>query len=203
MAKVDLKREYPALYKASAYEPAIVDVPAMKFITVSGTGFAQPSAEFQDAVAALYSVAYTLKFSLKKADPEKDFVVMPLEALWWTESGEPLEEEDRAKWCWTAMIAVPGFVTKTMVKKVVRETAERKHLLALSKVNLESFKEGVSAQIKHKGPYSEEGPTVRRLHEFIARQGLKPHGKHHEIYLNDPGRIAPERIRTIIRQPVR
>ena len=171
--------------------------------TVSGVGFAESSTDFQNAISALYTVAYTLKFSLKKAEPEKDFVVMPLEAQWWTESGKPINEAKRDKWCWTAMIVMPSFVTKTLVKKAVKEAAERKDLPSLGEVDLETFKEGLSAQIKHKGPYSEEGPTIQHLHEFIAEQGLKPHGKHHEVYLNDPSRTTPEKIRTIIRQPVR
>jgi hypothetical protein len=203
MATVEFKKEFSGLYKASAYEASVVDVPAMKFITVSGAGYPGPSGEFQDGIAALYAVAYTLKFSLKKTAGAGDFAVMPLEALWWTESGKPLDQESRENWCWTVMMALPGFVTKTLVKKAVKEAAERKELPALKQVELERIQEGLSAQIKHKGPYTGSDPTVKRLHDFIAEQGLKPHGKHHEIYLNDPSRTAPEKIRTIIRQPVR
>lgn len=203
MARFDYTKELPVLYKASAYEVSIVDVPEMKFITVSGTGFSEPSAEFQDAVGALYAVAYTLKFTLRRTAGAGDFAVMPLEALWWTESGKPLEQESRDSWCWTVMIVLPDFVTKTLVNKAVKEAAERKDLPALKQVELERIREGPSAQIKHKGPYAESGPTVKRLHDFIAEQGLKPHGRHHEIYLNDPSRTAPEKIRTIIRQPVK
>lgn len=203
MVRVDFKKELPGLYRASAYEVSIVDVPAIKFITVSGTGFAEPSAELQDAIGALYAVAYTLKFSLKKQAGAGGFALMPLEALWWTDTGKPLDQESRENWCWTVMMALPDFVTKTLVKKAVKEAAERKELPALKQVELERIQEGLSAQIKHKGPYAESGPTVKRLHGFIAERGLKPHSKHHEIYLNDPSRTAPEKIRTIIRQPVK
>ena len=192
--KIDVKE----LYRASAKEASIVDVPAMRFLMVDGTGNPNEHGDFQDAIQALYSLSYGAKFMLKKQGIEVK--VSPLEGLWGSAGG--LNPNQKADWKWTAMIMQPAEVTPSVLEKVRAEALRKKPLPALSRVRLEDFREGLAAQIMHLGPYSAEAPTITRLHEFIAKQGYRPVGKHHEIYLGDPRRSAPERLKTLIRQPI-
>jgi hypothetical protein len=186
------------LYRASAKEASIVDVPAMRFLMVDGTGNPNEPGDFQDAIQALYSLSYGAKFMLKKQGIE--FKVSPLEGLWGSAGG--LDPNQKTDWKWTAMIMQPAEVTPSVLEKVTAEALRKKPLPALSRVRLEDFREGLAAQVMHLGPYSAEAPTITRLHEFIAKQGYRPVGKHHEIYLGDPRRSAPERLKTLIRQPI-
>jgi hypothetical protein len=193
-AAIDVKE----LYRATAGEASIVDVPAMHFIMVDGTGNPNQPGAFQDAVQALYSLSYGAKFMLKKEGIE--FKVSPLEGLWGSAGGlNPNQETD---WKWTAMIMQPPAVTAPVLEKVRAEALKKKGLPAVARVRLEEFSEGLAAQIMHVGPYSAEAPTIARLLEFIEKQGYRRVGKHHEIYLGDPRRSAPERLKTLIRQPV-
>jgi hypothetical protein len=186
------------LYAASSKEPSIVDVPALQFLMVDGTGNPNQPGPFQDAIQALYSLSYGAKFMLKKAGTE--FRVSPLEALWGSAGGfDPSKKSD---WRWTAMIMQPAEVTPSVVEKVRTEAMRKKALAALSTARLETFREGLSAQVMHVGPYSAEAPTILRLHEFIQEHGYRLTGRHHEIYLGDPRRSAPERLKTLIRQPM-
>ncbi len=200
--RVDLKKELSHLYRPSSKEVTIVDVPPMRFLMVDGTGNPKTAPGFQDAMAALYSVAYTLKFMLKKSDPAQDYVVMPLEGLWWTEDQGGLAAGSPDAWKWTLMIALPDSVTGELVDEAAKEAMKKRDLPSLSRVRLETFHEGECVQIMHVGPYSEEGPTIARLHEFIRENGLEPAGRHHEIYLGDPRRCAPDKLKTVVRQPV-
>jgi hypothetical protein len=192
--KIDVKE----LYRATAQEPSIVDVPAMRFLMVDGTGNPNEPGDFQNAIQALYSLSYGAKFALKKQGVE--FKVSPLEGLWGSAGG--LNPNQKADWKWTAMIMQPAEVTPTVLEKVRAEALRKKPLPALSRVRLEQFREGLAAQVMHLGPYSAEAPTIARLHEFIEKQGFRRIGKHHEIYLGDPRRSAPERLKTLIRQPI-
>jgi hypothetical protein len=186
------------LYRATAREASIVEVPAMHFLMVDGTGNPNQPGAFQDAIQALYSLSYGAKFMLKKEGIE--FKVSPLEGLWGSAGG--LNPNQKADWKWTAMIMQPPAVTAPVLEKVRAEALQKKGLPALARVRLEEFSEGLAAQIMHVGPYGAEAPTIARLHEFIEKQGCRPVGKHHEIYLGDPRRSAPERLKTLIRQPV-
>lgn len=199
--KVDLKREHRDLY-AAPREPVLVDVPELAFLMVDGRGDPNTAPEYTQAIEALYSVAYTLKFTLKRAAEPFDYTVMPLEGLWWAPDMASFAAGDRSKWEWTAMIAQPDAVTAELVERAVEQASAKKPLPAAARLRLERFDEGRSAQVMHVGPYSAEGPTIERLHAFIAEHGLALRGKHHEIYLGDPRRTAPERLKTIIRQPV-
>ena len=152
----------------------------------------------QDAIQALYSLSYCAKFTLKKAGIE--YRVSPLEGLWGSAGG--FVPTKKATWRWTAMIMQPPAVTPAVLEQVRSDAMRKKPLPALAKVRLESFREGLSAQIMHVGPYSTEAPTIARLHDFIKKQGYRLAGRHHEIYLGDPRRSAPERLRTVIRQPI-
>ena len=200
MSKLDLRKELKQFYTSSK-KPNIVDVPEGKFLTITGRG--EPGGEaYQAALNALYSVAYTVKFGSKKEG--RDFTVMPLEGLWWwdTPATRLSEAPPREEWNWKSMIRQPDFVTDEMVEAAKEEAKAKKGLTEVDNIVLEVFEGGLSAQIMHIGPYSEEGPTVERLHAFIAGNGYRMRGIHHEIYLSDPRRSAPERWRTIIRQPI-
>lgn len=201
MAKIDLKKELKQFYSPSAEAVSIVDVPAMSFLMIDGSGNPNTAQEYSDAVAALYALAYALKFSIKQGDGS-DYAVMPLEGLWWTDDMAQFSVANKDIWQWTMMIMQPVPVTAELVAEVRQDVARKKRPVALSRVRFESFDEGRAAQIMHIGPYSAEGPTVASLHSFVADHGYQLRGKHHEIYLRDPRKSAPEKLQTVIRQPV-
>jgi hypothetical protein len=202
--KIDLKKEDKALYRPSSKAFAVVEVPEQLFLMVDGQGDPGGPA-FGQAVEGLYSVAYGVKF-LSKKEPGIDFVVMPLEGLWWAEDMSDFDpqEGDRDQWLWRAMVRQPGHMTAEMVAEgVAKARAKGKGGDFVEEIRLEWFAEGLAAQIMHLGPFSEEGPTIRRLHqEFLPENGLVENGRHHEIYLSDIRRTAPEKLRTVLRQPV-
>ncbi|MBI4578245.1 MAG: GyrI-like domain-containing protein [Planctomycetes bacterium] len=203
--KLDLKRQFKHLYSPSAKTPAIVEVPAMNFLMVDGMGDPNTSESFRQAIEALYSLSYTIKFHIKLSGGQ-DFVVMPLEGLWWSDDpacaapASFIAAKDKLKW--TMMIAQPEPVTAELVQTGRREVSKKKDLPTLDQLRWEQFDEGLAAQVMHIGPYTDEVPTIERLQAFITSEGYRPHGKHHEIYLSDPNRTAPERLKTIIRYPV-
>jgi hypothetical protein len=200
--KVDLKKELKHLYNPSAKKIGVVDVPEMNFLMIDGEGDPNTSEEYREALEALYAVSYALKFMLKKGEAAIDYPVMALEGLWWAEDMTRFGTGDKDAWKWTMMIMQPEFVTGKMVEEAKGEVERKKGPLpALTKMRFEAFHEGSAAQIMYVGPYSGEGPTIRRLHEFIAEGDHERRGKHHEIYLSDPRRTAPERLKTVIRQP--
>jgi len=201
--KVDLKKELKHLYSPSAKEVALVDVPEMSFLAIDGAGYPGTSQEYQDAMMALYGVTYTLKFSLK--NDVGDFTVMPLEGLWWAGDMAAFAQEARKdEWKWTSMIALPDFVTQEHVDDAKGQLLEKRgNVPGLEKLRLERFAEGLSMQTMHIGPYSEETPNIQRLHAYMDEHGYTFNGKHHEIYLGDPRRTKPERLKTVIRQPVK
>jgi hypothetical protein len=200
--KVDCKRELRELYSAKR-DAAFVEVPELKFAMVDGHGDPNEAPEYIEAVQALYSVSYTARFALKRAPDGLDYGVMPLEGLWWAKDMSAFTTGDKSSWDWTMMIMQPEQVTREVFEDARVAASRKKSLPAVDLLRLESFSEGRSAQLLHVGPYATEGPTIQRLHAFIADEGCEPVGKHHEIYLNDPSRTAPEKLRTIIRQPVR
>ncbi|MGB3905519.1 MAG: GyrI-like domain-containing protein [Anaerolineae bacterium] len=202
MVKIDFKKELKHLYGSSAKEVALVDVPEMSFLMIDGRGDPNTAQEYQEALEALYAVSYALKFMVKKSEAAIDYVVMPLEGLWWTEDMTEFSADDKDIWEWTAMIMQPEYVTRAFVDEALREVEEKKNPPALSKTRFESYDEGLAVQIMHIGPYSEEAPTIEKLHTFAREKGHQLRGKHHEIYLSDPRRTAPDRLKTVIRQPV-
>ena len=203
MPKIDFKKELKHLYRPSAKEFVVVDVPPMKFLMIDGHGDPNTAQEYKDAVEALYAVSYKLKFMSKK-ELGKNYVVPPLEGLWWAEDMETFTTaRDKSAWDWTMMIMQPEWITQEMVEEAVKQV-EKKGLPALPKLCLETYHEGLSVQILHIGSYDDEGPTIAKLHnEFIPENGYEEAGKHHEIYLSDPRRVAPEKLKTVLRQPVR
>lgn len=190
--------------RPKATEPEIVDVPPALFVMVDGEGDPNRSTEFQESIGALYSIAYGLKFLLKKTGVE--YRVSPLEGLWWAPDMKVFNLERKAAYRWTLMIALPDQVSAREFEEVRHDARKRHPSAALEQARLERFHEGVAAQIMHIGPYATEGTTIARLHAFIADHGYTFNGlvqKHHEIYLGDPRRAAPEKLKTIIRQPIR
>lgn len=203
METIDFKKELKDYYQAKVDKPVTVTVPKMHFLMVDGHGDPNTSKEYIDAIEALYPVAYTLKFMCKN-ELHKDFKVMPLEGLWWTEDMKDFSTEDKSNWLWTAMIMQPDFITSEMFERAVKQVAEKKNPKSLNKVRFTEYDEGRSAQVIYVGPYSEEGPTIQKLHEFIRTSGGKldaTNKHHHEIYLGDPRRTEPSKLKTIIRQP--
>jgi hypothetical protein len=202
MAKIDYKKEYGDWYTASTSQPKWVELPLLNYLMIDGKGDPNTSPEYQQAVEALYSLAYGLKFKIKKGEAGLDYGVLPLEGLWWVPDMSKFTQTSKEDWLWTMMIMQPPFVTPQLVDIVQSEIKRKKDLPALDLVSFESYTEGQAAQIMHLGPYAEEAPTIKKLHTFIHSQDYVRHGKHHEIYLGDPRRSAPEKLRTIIRQPV-
>lgn len=201
MEKIDFKKEMKEFYRPPR-KPVIVDVPQLQFIMINGNGYPGTSQEYQDAMQTLFPVAYTLRFAIKKADI-LDYKVMPLEGLWWAEDMDVFTIDDRPEeWLWTSMIMQPSQVTKNLFAKAVQTAKEKKNPVALSKIRLETYHEGLSVQVMHTGPFSEEGPVIENMHQYAFDQGYELRGKHHEIYLSDFTRTAPEKLKTVIRQPI-
>lgn len=203
ITELDRAQTITSLYRATV-SPRLVDVPEMTFLMIDGQGDPSTSAEYQDAIRTLFTLTYSAKFANRRPGMPSAKVA-PLESLWWADDIGAFEAGDRASWRWTAMIRQPDDVTAELIHRVADEARTRKRLGSTAGVRLEPFVEGRAGQILHVGPYSTEGLTIRRLHEFIAEQGghFDPIAqKHHEIYLGDPRRAAPERLRTIVRQPI-
>jgi hypothetical protein len=201
--KIDLWAELKGIYTPSAREPELVKVPTLVYLAVDGVGDPATSSVFREAIGALYAMAYTAKFMLKKGSAI-DFRVMPLSGLFHAQDPAVYLEDRRHEWTWTLMIPVPSVVTAAVVKKTRTEIERKKGPVpAIDLVRRQVVREGLSAQILHQGPYAAERPTIERLHAFIAQEGLTFAGSHHEIYLSDPNRTAAQKLRTIIRQPVK
>lgn len=201
MKKIDLRKELKQLYTPSAKEPELIKVPKFNFLMVDGEG-APESQQFQEAIQALYSTAYTIKFTFK-IEKKIDFPVMALEGLWWLKQGKPFQVGKREDWCWTLMILHPKDVTKAMLAKAIEKIKEKKELLLLDKLRLESFAEGLAVQMLHIGPYATEPLTIQKMEEYSSRLGLTACGKHHEVYLSDPRRVKQEKMKTILRHAVK
>ncbi|GAA4822735.1 GyrI-like domain-containing protein [Nocardioides caeni] len=200
--KVDLKKELDS-YRARAGEFRVVEVPPLTYLMVDGRGDPNTSQEYADALAALYPVAYALKFASKREG--RDYVVPPLEALWWAEDMTAFTSaRDKAQWSWTILLLTPDWITEEQVVAAVEAAGTKAPAAALWRVRHASLEEGTCAQTLHVGPYDDEAGVLARMHDdFIPAHGLEMTGRHHEIYLSDPRRVAPERLRTILRQPVR
>ena len=202
MEKMDYQKQLKHLYGPSARKVEIVEVPQMNFLMVDGEGNPNTVKSFSDAIEALYPISYTLKFMVKNGEIAIDYGVLPLEALWWAADMSAFATGDKDAWKWTVMIRQPEFITSQMVEKAKEEVARKKKPVALPLVRFETFTEDNAAQILHIGPFSEEGPTIEKVHLFIRENGCQRIGKHYEIYLSDPRRSAPEKWKTIVRQPM-
>ncbi|MGO4637934.1 GyrI-like domain-containing protein [Mesorhizobium sp. 2RAF45] len=202
MEKIDFKKIMKAFWQPPAGVFSLVDVPKLQFVMIDGKGDPNTSEEYRHAIEWLYSVSYPLKFMSKK-ELGKDYGVAPLEGLWWAEDMSSFLTGDKDLWSWTMMIMQPDWIPAEMFEAAL-EKARAKLGQPPESLRLQSFHEGLAVQIMHIGPYSAEGPTILRLHEeFLPANGLVESGKHHEIYLGDPRKAAPEKLKTVIRQPVK
>ena len=203
--KYDVKRDRRELYGASVRDFEIVEVPPMTYLAVDGRGDPNTATEYADAVEALFGVAYTLKFRSKR-ELGRDFVVAPLEGLWRADDPESFVTRQKDAWSWTMLIAQPDWIGEALVADAVAAVRAKgdRPMRALDRLQLRELREGHSVQILHVGSYDDETPTLARLHhEWMPQHGLTFNGDHHEIYLSDPRRTAPEKLKTILRQPVR
>lgn len=201
MAKLDLKKDHKQLYTASKDHITLVDVPPAYYLMAEGQGAPNAAPAFQEATETLFRLSHTLKFMLKKAQG-LDWAVMPLEGLWDAEDLTAYTQGRKAEWRWTLMIRQPDFVTSEHVARALEGAAARKNTPPLYATTFGRLAEGLSAQVLHLGPYAAEAIIISRLHTFIKEKGYHFGGKHHEIYLSDPRRTAPEKLRTILRQPI-
>ncbi len=206
MEIIDFKKD--PTYKAKS-DPEIIKIPKMLFVMVDGSGGPESSdkseTEFQKAMQAMYGIVYTIKFWYKKyKTPEgyAKFTMAPLEGLWWSGDSQEFNMDDMPSWKWTVMIRLPEFVTPKFFKEVVASCIETKKDDVYNKARLEYFDEGSAVQLMHTGPYNQEVPNIKRMHAFAIEQGYELVGKHHELYFGDPRRTAPEKLHTILRQPV-
>lgn len=201
MAARDFKKELKHLYQPPARTFAVVEVPPMDFLMADGHGDPNASQAYNDAVSNLFGIAYALKFMHKKQG--EAYTVMPLEGLWWVEDMARFTVMAKDEWDWTMMIMQPVAVTPEMLDEAREQVRRKRQLPSLPEVRLESYAEGLAVQTLYVGSYADEGPTIAALHDFIHANGYELTSKHHEIYLGDPKRTAPEKLKTIIRQPVR
>lgn len=201
--KVDFKKTLKHLYLPPAKDFSQVEVPAMQFVMVDGAGDPNTSPVYRQALEWLYSVSYGLKFA-SKLTLKRDYAVPPLEGLWWAEDMDTFLTREKDKWSWTMMIMVPDWIDRAMFDAAVTKAAGKLGAEPPASLRLEAFDEGLSVQIMHVGSYDAEGPTIARLHgEYLPANGLSENGHHHEIYIGDPRRTAPEKLKTVLRQPVR
>lgn len=202
MDKADFKKTLSS-YKAAKQKFSIIEIPKMQYLMVDGHGDPNSSKEFQQAIEALYPVAYKLKFASKQM-LGKDYVVMPLEGLWWAKDMKTFTSaRDKSQWDFTLMIMQPDWITQEMFEAAVQKAGEKNEPTLLSRVRLETLEEGKSVQALHLGSFDDETPALEQMHNvFIPQNGLKMTHKHHEIYLSDFRKVEPSRLKTILRQPV-
>ena len=203
MEKIDFRKQLKNLYMPSEKEFSVVDVPAMRYLMIDGSGNPNTSQDYKDALEALYAVSYTLKFDGKK-ELGKDYVAPPLEGLWWAGDMASFSPGNKDGWRWTMMIMQPGWITSAMIAKAIETTGLKKSIPGLSLIREETLTEGRCVQIMHVGSYDEEAPVLAGLHnEYLPQNQLVPNGKHHEIYIGDPRKTAPSKLKTVLRQPVK
>lgn len=201
MEILDIRKMYKKYYQPKPGRVEILEIPRMNFLMIDGTGNPNTSREYADSVSALYSIAYSQKFKINKSKGI-DYNLLPLEGLWWMDDMELFSTDKKDEWKWTMMIQQPDLITGDEINSTILELEKKKPNPVYSRIRFEPFAEGLSAQIMHIGPYSAEKPTIDLLHRSITDQGYTLRAKHHEIYLGDPRKTAPEKLKTIIRQPV-
>lgn len=200
MKKIDLKKDYRHLYRPSGKTFSIVEVPSLNFFMIDGRGDPNSAPAYREAVETLYAMSYACRFALKAQGTE--FVVMPLEGLWWHQDMARFSDQRKDEWDWTMMIVQPEAVTVDLATAVQEQVARKKNPPALKKLRFEAYEEGLSIQILYTGPYADEHPTIQAMHDYAHELGYVLRSKHHEIYLGDPRRTAPEKLKTVIRQPI-
>lgn len=204
MDKVDFKKSLKTLYGPTRSKGIhLVEVPPLRYLMVDGKGDPNANEAYPAAIAALYAVAYTLK-AASKSQLDRDYTVPPLEGLWWAKDMKAFARNDRRRWLWTMMLMVPDWIGPRMIDAAIAKAGQKKAALDLSNLRVEALEEGRAVQVLHIGSYADEAPVIADMHDrFMVENGLVPVGKHHEIYLSDPRKSAPDKLKTILRQPVR
>ncbi len=198
--KLDLYKEHREDYAASKKAPCLVDVSPARYLAITGQG--EPGGdEFTAKVGAMYSVAFTIKMTRKFAGLG-DYKVCHLEGLWWGPGKGDFFDQPREKWCWKLLIRIPDFIKPNDLKEAKQALTAKGKPPEFNKVELESIEEGLCVQMLHVGPYSTESETIEAMRQLATENGLSFCGRHHEIYLSDPRRVPPERLRTLLRYPV-
>ena len=198
-----MKNTLPDYFKASPSKFSVVKLPKFNYLMVDGKGDPNTSHSYLEAIELLYGISYTLKF-MSKDELGRDYVVPPLEGLWWAKDLNSFEKREKSKWSWTMIIMVPNGITKAFATKAIKTFKEKKPEANISKIRFDSLTEGLSVQILHVGPYDAEGQVLARMHkEFMPENNYVFNGIHHEIYLGDPRKTSPEKLKTILRQPVK
>lgn len=202
MEKVDFKKTMKAFWQPPAGRFVLVELPPLPFLMIDGAGDPNTSADYKRALEWLYSVSYGVKFMSKK-ELDRDYTVAPLEGLWWARDMSSFVTRDKDAWSWTMMIMQAEWITPQMIARATDKAAAKLGAVPAN-LRLETLEEGLCVQTMHVGSYDDEGPVLRRLHEeFLPENGLVETGRHHEIYLSDPRRTLPEKLKTVLRQPVR
>ncbi len=189
-------------YTASIKQPQVVTIPSINFLMIDGHGDPNTAPDYSAVVSALYTLSYTLKFDLKKQGATPDYKVFPLQGLWWSSNMDDFLTGNKSNWDWTMMIVQPDWVNPEDIERAKVKALAKVTQAVLDRARFEPFEEGLAVQLMHIGPYSAEAPNIARLHQFAYDQGYQLTGKHHEIYLGDPNKATPEKLKTIIRQPV-
>ena len=203
MAKLDLKKTHKQLFAPKEGVFTVLDIPEFNYLMIDGEGDPNTSPQFKDAFSLLYGVAYTIKFMISKRDKANDYVVPPPEGLWWSDNMASFCDARKDEWKWTLILMQPEFVTPELFAEGVENFKKKKKITGDVPVRLEALKEGKVVQTMYLGSYADEGPVIASMHAYIKNNGYALTGKHHEIYLNDPQRVAPEKLKTILRQPIR
>ncbi len=201
MQTYDIKKERKTLYAPKPGTFEIIDVPELGFLMIGGRGDPNTSAAYREAVEALYAASYAIR-AVAMTKLRRVHTVAPLEGLWSAQDPKAFRTRNKSAWDWTMMIAQPDWITPDLVEEALA-TAQKKQLPALDLLRFERYREGRSVQILHVGSYDDEAPTLARLHEeYLPANRLAPTGRHHEIYLSDPRKTEPAKLKTILRQPV-
>jgi hypothetical protein len=199
--KLDYKKEFPDLYDPpqTIHE---IEIPPMNFFMVDGQGNPNNNPVFQDAIGALYACSYGLKMGYKKQQPTKDYVVPPLEGLWYMDDMKEWSMANKEKWQWTLMIRIPDYIPPEEAQAVISAVKTKKNPPLIDQVRVESYIEGKTVQVLYLGAYDDELPTIQAMHQYAQDHGYRLNGKHHEIYLSDFRKVSPDKLRTVLRQPV-
>ncbi|MEX2683308.1 MAG: GyrI-like domain-containing protein [Candidatus Sigynarchaeota archaeon] len=199
--KLDFRKEQPIFYGGKAGVITEVNVPDMKFLMVDGKGDPNTAQEYKDAIETLYAVSYGVKMPFKKKHPAKDYVVPPLKGLWYIDDMSKFSAAPKSEWKWTMMVRVPDYVPDEDIAKAIEEVKRKKHPASIDKVRVEHLAEGKCVQALHIGPYDAEAPLIIKMHQWILDNGHAERGKHHEIYIGDGRKVAPEKLKMVLRQP--
>ncbi len=201
--KIDFRKSRKEIFSAPTAKFVIIEVPELRYLMIDGAGDPNTARAYKEAIETLYPVAYAIKFA-SKLKLGRDYVVPPLEALWWANDMDDFIARRKDRWLWTAMIMLPDWIAPELASSCIETVQGTKRPPAISKLRVGTLTEGPSVQILHVGAYDNEGPVLARLHnEFMPANGLSYNGAHHEIYLSDARKTAPEKLKTILRQPVR